>query len=82
MNNILILGSHILESHVEYCWIDMPACPRETGVPAPLPRAARLESLLAQPAAAETAFREWAERYLFRHPERHGGRSLQIFRAR
>ncbi|HVC95908.1 MAG TPA: hypothetical protein VND64_19620 [Pirellulales bacterium] len=44
----------ILESHVEYCWIDMPADPRETDVPAPLPRVARMDSLLAELAVAET----------------------------
>jgi len=44
----------ILESHVEYCWIDMPAGPRETGVSAPLPRVARLDSLVTELAALET----------------------------
>ncbi|HEV3004833.1 MAG TPA: hypothetical protein VGX78_10250 [Pirellulales bacterium] len=42
----------ILESHVEYCWIDMPLGPREKRLPAPVARVATLESLVAQRAAA------------------------------
>jgi len=44
--------NNILGAHVEYCWIDMPLDTRETDMPCLASRVARLESLVAQLAAA------------------------------